>query len=352
MRYVQAFTRIPPLLLTTLLIGGCGGDDEGPSGPSGPTTGSIEVSLVMSGSDMDANGCTFTVDSGSTQRLNSGENATFSDLSTGAHVVAIEDVAGNCQVDGEAARSVVVIAGQAAQETFTVVCDWTTRIAFTSRRDDDYEIYVMNPDGSDQVNLTNLHPAGNLYPTWSPDGTRIAFQSHRDDDAAIYVMNADGSNQVNLTNHPVADQYPAWSPDGTRIAFQSHRDDDAAIYVMNADGSDQVNLTNHPVADQQPAWSPDGTRIAFTSYRDNDWGDIYVMNADGSNQVNLTNHPGLPGSYDEPAWSPDGTQIAFSYGDRSGNQEIYAMNADGSNQVRLTNELATDDGAAWSPYLY
>ena len=93
----------------------------------------------------------------------------------------------------------------------------------------------------------------------------IAFESLRDGNFEIYVMNADGSGQTRLTNNPVLDGSPSWSPDGGRIAFESLRDGNVEIYVMNADGSGQTRLTNDPAFDGSPSWSPDGGRIAFES---------------------------------------------------------------------------------------
>ena len=69
-------------------------------------------------------------------------------------------------------------------------------------------------------------------PSWSPDGQRIAFDSNRDGDWELYVMNADGSEVRKLTQNDGSDYYPAWSPDGQRIAFQSDRDGDFEIYVL------------------------------------------------------------------------------------------------------------------------
>ena len=128
------------------------------------------------------------------------------------------------------------------------------KIAFTSLRDGNEEIYVMNADGSDQTRLTYNPPYGNGCPCFSPDGTKIAFASKRDGDYEIYVMNADGSNQTRLTNN--GGLYPCFSPDGTKIAFVSKRDRDYEIYVMNADGSDQTNITNNPGGDYSPSWGP------------------------------------------------------------------------------------------------
>ena len=217
------------------------------------------------------------------------------------------------------------------------------RIAFSSFRDGNTEIYVVNADGSGQTNLTN-HGADDRGPAWSPDGAKIAFWSDRAGNTEIYVMNADGSGQTNLTNNPAFDSDPAWSPDGAKIAFASVRDGNWEIHVMNADGSDQTNLTNNTASDSDPAWSPDGAKIAFSSERDGS-GEIYVMNADGSGQTNLTNNPAFDAS---PAWSPGGAKIAFhSY--RDGKYEIYVMNVDGSGQTRITNNGATDIFPAWSP---
>ena len=86
-----------------------------------------------------------------------------------------------------------------------------TKIAFTSRRDGNWEIYTMNPDGTDLINLTN-HPVADFHPSWSPDGTKIAFGSNRDGNEEIYTMNIDGTDTVRLTNHPSVDIFPAWSP--------------------------------------------------------------------------------------------------------------------------------------------
>ena len=130
--------------------------------------------------------------------------------------------------------------------------------------------------------------------------TRVAFSNDRDGNWDIYVMNADGSGVTRLTEHPLGDWDPAWSPGGQQIAFSSSRDGDSDIYVMNADGSGVTRLTEHPLGDWDPAWSPGGQQIAFSSSRDGD-SDIYVMNADGSGVRQLTDNPGRDGSLD---WSP------------------------------------------------
>ena len=161
-------------------------------------------------------------------------------------------------------------------------------IVFYSDRDGDYEIYVMNTDGTNVTKLT-INTAYDTAPAWSPDGSKIAFSSDRDGDQEIYVMDADGTNVVRLTRNIGYDIHPAWSPDGSKIAFSSGKDGDQEIYVMDADGTNVVRLTRtaDPIINQRPSWSPDGKRIAFMSDKDGD-NEVYVMNVDGTHLTQLT----------------------------------------------------------------
>jgi Tol biopolymer transport system component/ligand-binding sensor domain-containing protein len=218
------------------------------------------------------------------------------------------------------------------------------RILFASDRDGDYDVYAMDINGANPVNLTD-NTAGERDPAWSPDGRRIVFASDREGTWQIYVMDADGSDVHSLG---VTGFQPRWSPDGSRIVFMAGPEWAWEIYVMDADGTNIVQLTDNEVADFTPSWSPDGSRILFETGRDapDRQQEIYVMNADGSEPVNLSQHLAWDGS---PAWSPDGETIAF-FSDRDGNNEIYLMNADGSNQRRLTSsDELKDEFPTWSP---
>lgn len=160
------------------------------------------------------------------------------------------------------------------------------------------EIFIMNADGTNQTRLTET-PLGyaTFNPAWSPDGARIAFNSNKPagdgtTDMEIYFINPDGSDETQLTDNTVPDQNPEWSPDGTKLAIDG-------IIVLDADGSNRVQLG----PGGSPAWSPDGTQITFlrrfpTSLSRND---LFVMNADGSNAVNLTTSPDDEGA---PSWQP------------------------------------------------
>jgi len=209
-----------------------------------------------------------------------------------------------------------------------------------------YDLYTMNADGTDVERLT-FTDEDEMGPSWSPDGGMIIFCTNRDGDSdnyELYTMNADGTNQTRLTNTPAfSDQAPSWSPNGEKILFTSLRNDNFDLYTMNADGTNEVRLTDNPTFDEMASWSPDGSKIVFESDRDGD-NEIYTMNADGTNQTPLTSNPAT--DY-EPGWSPDGSKIVF-VSNRDGNLELYTMNADGTNQTRLTNTpLNYEAKASW-----
>jgi Tol biopolymer transport system component len=223
------------------------------------------------------------------------------------------------------------------------------KIAVSTVRDGSnwWDIVVMNPDGSNRVNLTH-NVAYEADFTWSPDSAKIAFESDRDGDFGLYVMNADGTGVTHLINTGGSDQPPAWSPTGSKIAYVSYVNSTAGkadIFVINPDGTNAVNLTQSDATELWPVWSPDGTKILFAKRvgsASNPF-DLYVMNADGTGKQRLT----LSGSVTAYDWSPDGTKIAFQ-ATTSGNTEIYVMNADGSSVVNITNHSAADSSPQWS----
>ena len=194
-------------------------------------------------------------------------------------------------------RSITIILGFALISV-NQVQSLDSMIAFSSDRDSpgNQDIFAMMADGSQPRNLTNNPTSWDYIPDWSPDGSKIAFTSERDRNSEIYVIDADGKNPVRLTREPETDAAPRWSPDGRKIAFYSSRDGNSEIYVMDADGNNLVRLTNDPGWDVVPCWSPDGRKIAFCSDRDGNIAidgnlEIYVMDADGKNTVRLTQSP-------------------------------------------------------------
>jgi Tol biopolymer transport system component len=137
------------------------------------------------------------------------------------------------------------------------------KIAFYSERDGDREIFVMRANGSRQTRLTKNLSYEDSFPSWSPNGKKIAFASNRinasnqDGDFEIFVMNADGTRQRNRTKNTVLQEgAPVFSPDGTQIAYESS-DGDREIFTMDANGSNQTNRTSNTTAnDDAPDWQP------------------------------------------------------------------------------------------------
>ena len=202
------------------------------------------------------------------------------------------------------------------------------KIAFTSDRDGNSEIYLMNADGSGQTRLTN-NSFSDDFPTWSPDGRTIAFLRQSGGVFSINVMNADGTNVRQITTlSPVTNIFGmSWSPDGTRIAFEENRN----IFTINADGSNRVNLTNGQNSNYGPSWSPDGSRIAFARFR-NYASSIHTMNADGSDVRQITPYcQSYFCSVISPDWSPDGGRIAFKSDGKDDPSGILLVNPDGTN---------------------
>jgi WD40 repeat protein len=231
-----------------LVAVGCSGSE-----PSGPPTGNVQVTASTKGWNVDPDGYMVALDGGAEQALAvNGGMVTFSQVHAGDHSVDLSGLAPNCAVSGPDQQAVSVTAEATAQAAFQIACP---QLAFTSDRDGNSEIYVMNADGTGLINLTN-NPAFDGYPAWSPDGSKIAFDTNRDGNREVYVMSADGTGPINVTKSPAFDGHPAWSPDGSRITFTSGRDRNAEIYVMDADGTGLVNLTNNPGEDSDPAWRP------------------------------------------------------------------------------------------------
>jgi Tol biopolymer transport system component len=144
-------------------------------------------------------------------------------------------------------------------------------------------LWVMKPDGDNPRPLTDRD---DIDPTWSPDGSMIAFASSRAGQRQLFVMNADGSNVRQVTDLNNMGGRSSWSPDGTRLAFYRGPAGDHNIYIINLDGTGLVRLTDGG-DNLGPSWSPDGNWIAFTSFRDGN-NEIYLVHPDGTGLTRLT----------------------------------------------------------------
>lgn len=357
------------------------------------TTGSIEVTAVTSGGDIDPDGYTVQVDDGPALTLAPNGTTTIAGVQSGDHSVRLGGWASHCTVAGQNPRTVLVTGGGVTRDTartrFEVTCVTTTGTvvvtSVSSGIDPDPNGYTVQLDGNlsqalptngmvtlsrviagdhsvrvDSVasNCSVIGPNPRTMRVTVGDTARTTFEvrcvtvKKLAFVAAVYqiaVAYADGSNVVTLAQG----SGPAWSPDGTRIAFTAIECYDnyysydcyaTGLSVINADGSGVVRLTDRP-NDFAPAWSPDGSKIAFASSR-TEPAQVHLMNADGSGIVRVTSTVG--GAID-PDWSPNGTLIAFTCRVASDNVDICTVKPDGTGLVRLTSDPADDRNPAWKP---
>jgi len=234
------------------------------------------------------------------------------------------------------------------------------KIAFLSFRDEyqgqaNREIYLVTSDGEGPINLTRNSCADD-EPDWSPDGTKLAWSSDREGEFEVFVMDSDGGNVKRLTQG--GGLGPRWSNDGGKIAFSKG----PSIYVMNADGSDPKVLLASQSRGQEDGpcqmggfpggWSPNDDRVMFyaaTPAAGTDLGRGYIctVTADGLGKVEaVVSEP--PALNVEPVWSPDGRFVAFR-SIRDGNSDVYVVDLETGSEKRLTDSAALDLEPDWSP---
>ena len=242
----------------------------------------------------------------------------------------------------------------------------TGKIVFMSKRDGNAEIYVMNTDGSDQVNLTQ-HPAADYNPAWSPNGKQILFSSDRDGIFDLYIMDADGTNIQKVFENSKYRRDPAWSPDGKRIAYAQGDPGkaieqfglrfvpyaDLTLCVATVNGNSVEKLT----AGFNPSWSPDGKQIAFVvgGLKHTPLG-IYDLRRRSQKTLLLKEMPWIF----DPAWSPRDDQIVFTKLDGAGfdgqgflgyrKGTIYTVDSDGTGLHQVTEEKNNSSDPTWSPH--
>ena len=251
------------------------------------------------------------------------------------------------------------------------------KIAFISNREGHQDVWIMNADGSDPVNLTQGRDCAS--PAWSPDGAKIAYIGDIFDDGQyggeIWLMDADGGNPQQLTDDSIDRIRLSWSEDGTSIYYDvlgAPRDDGDGYsidsFVMALDGSGSVPVDSR--AARHYSRSPDGTKEAFISLREKGHEDsivrLYISDArEDEHSPSVIPLLGIPqpatcgdSSADSqphgcvsdnnwgtaPTWSPNSMRMAFG----SLTRLIWAVDIDGGNLVELTNGLGGRN-PAWQP---
>ncbi len=220
----------------------------------------------------------------------------------------------------------------------------TSTIAYTRVEGTFWNVWLVEPDGSNPRALTHENEDKARLPVISPDRTAVAYSVETSAGWELRVSDSGGTASRTLTQEIVSDGRATWSPDGGRLAFVADPDGAKDVYVFDLASGEMTNLTNTPQDDGDPAWSPDGATIAYWS-QGTDGQDIWTIPVEGGTPTQLTQQPGDDA---DPAWSPDSERVAFA-SNRTGNWDVFVMAADGRDQQQLTIDAADDQDPAWSP---
>lgn len=238
------------------------------------------------------------------------------------------------------------------------------KIAFTTYRYGGWKIAIADLDGSNVRRLT-MDPQYAYDASWSPDGKRIIYRRIVNEGGAyfrgkgdIFSIDVDGTNNVNLSQ--AKDEHarnPAFSPDGKHIIYDAFVGDELKIILMKQNGSNQRSVSASTEFAFAPSWSPDGQWLAHLRQDSDGYVDVWRMRPDGSGAENLTesrgkNYHAIGDSIQhwqyETHWSPDGEWIAFTadYAEK-GNIDIYLVAVESGKIARLTREKGADTHPFW-----
>jgi len=248
--------------------------------------------------------------------------------------------------------------------------DWSPdgkKIVFESGPNEALSIYTIDIDGKNLTRLTG-DESNDEWPVWSPDGARIAFftnrRKNRDDlkyNFQLYMMNADGTEQKRVTSDgPGINFNISWSPNGNRLAFQSSPEFNPgvfSIYTIGIDGKRRKRITDGQYNDTYPRWSPDGNQILFLQspalhkfYRDRTSEESRL--AGTSTEVMLLNledgarTPVTQNNLQEtdPTWSADGTEVYYLRFAADGSKIFFRQKLGEPNAIAMADgDLVSND---------
>lgn len=227
------------------------------------------------------------------------------------------------------------------------------RITFVSDLSGTFQLYTINPDGSDIVQVTNLPPTANAtwFPDYSPDGRQIVFSHDMTGQLELYVINADGTGLRQVTLADGTDKlFPRWSPDAATFVFLRIENQGLtfAISLIGSDGSGSIrDVTTSSWEMYQPTFTPDGKQILFGSQEGGLVSAIWTMNVQGSSRKRLTEAAIEAGG---PDVSPDGRHVAFySQQNTPRPTHVFVMNLNGAEVTQLVPEELVSLYPTYSP---
>ena len=222
-----------------------------------------------------------------------------------------------------------------------------TKIYFVSGRSGHKEVWSMDPDGSNQHQITKFNSI-TIQPTASPDGTKIAFTSFAHGNPGIFIFTAEGRMLPFYNQRASMNATPDFTPDGKQILYSSTASGWAQICMANINGTDFRRISNSRAVEVEPKVNPKtGADMVFVSGRSGPQ-QIYRMNLDGANVERLT--PG-EGEASNPSWHPDGQLIAYAWtrGYATGNFNIFVMDVATRSYSQLTHSEGRNENPCWAP---
>lgn len=263
----------------------------------------------------------------------------------------------------------------------------TSRISFVSNRSGNKQVYVVDWDGRNLIQLTqgknisinpkwspilplilctdytkrlphiyeldlikqtkkpvSKRPGLNAFARYSPDGKKIVLILSQDGNPEVYTSLADGTRLKRLTRSKSVESSPCWTPDGKKIVFVSDRSGSPQLYWMNADGTNPQRLTYRGRYNTSPEVSPNGDLIAYCSIVGGKF-QLFVLDPETKESVQITRNGN---NNEDPAWGPDNRHLAYT-STKNYQSDIYLIDIYEGHPIRLTKGLKDCTSPSWSP---